>query len=363
MLDKAHGHDWSAGAKEILHVSNVFDGGISRAVSKIAQLTPEYKHHLLAYGSEVSRYAELFESVSYLPPNHIAAIRRIRLQVKSILPDIVHAHSSWAGMYCRVQSIHSSTIYQPHCYVTDDLRRPGFERAIYSAAEHLLSLRQQCIVTLSPHETAMTQELYGYRLGRVHVQAVPNVPTIEPAAGCRARYANGDNAVVAMIGRLCHQKDPEYFLDLINSLREAGYQGRAVWIGDGDKEMRAGLEAAGVTVTGWVNGTDLQNVLESVTVYVHTARYEGFPLSVLDALAFGIPVLGRAIACFDETGIDTHRSIASLAAAVQQTLSSESEWNRQRARSGALLDDMNEDKQREALIGMYESYGIKGRFR
>jgi glycosyltransferase involved in cell wall biosynthesis len=176
---------------------------------------------------------------------------------------------------------------------------------------------------------------------------------MRPLGNEEARYSSGEHATVAMIGRICKQKDPEYFVELILRLRDMGYRGRAVWIGDGDAPTRARMEASGVVVTGWLAGADLRSLLETVTVYVHTARYEGFPLSVLDAASFGIPVLARSIACFADTSISAYDTVAGHARGVHSALECQDRWNQEQDKSKALTAVMSEDAQRAALTTLY----------
>lgn len=340
-------------AREVLHVSNVFDGGISRAVSKIVELTPEIDHHLIALGGEVSDYSHNFVSVAHLPKGHLAAIREIRKRAEDIQPDIIHAHSSWAGMYCRVLGTKAITIYQPHCYVVDDKNRPLVERSLYALAENALSLRRQRVVNLTPHEEAITRRSIGSRLGRVRVESLPNAPVVTPAESEQALFTTGEDAKVAMVGRICRQKDPDHFLEVVKQLRARGFKGAALWVGDGDPEMRARLQRCGVVVTGWLNGSDLRALLSTVTVYIHTASYEGFPLSVLDAASFGIPVVARRIDCFENTSIPTFDSAAEMATAVVRMTNDEEEWLSHVSISRALVSVMNKESQRSALDQIY----------
>ncbi|RKW70056.1 glycosyltransferase family 4 protein [Galactobacter caseinivorans] len=68
-------------------------------------------------------------------------------------------------------------------------------------------------------------------------------------------------------------------------------------IGDGDQ--RDELTSAGVTVTGWLTPAEVETVLRGCSVYLHSASYEGFPLSVLDAAGAGLPIVVRDLACFE----------------------------------------------------------------
>ena len=66
---------------------------------------------------------------------------------------------------------------------------------------------------------------------------------------------------------------------------------RFVWVGTGDSRREAMLRAVGVEVTGWLPQESVRAQLAGASVYVQTSRWEGLPLSVLQAMAVGLPCL------------------------------------------------------------------------
>ena len=48
---------------------------------------------------------------------------------------------------------------------------------------------------------------------------------------------------------------------------------------------------AGVEVTGWISTNDVKNRLLNSTLYLSTAKWEGMPISILEALACGLPTI------------------------------------------------------------------------
>lgn len=101
--------------------------------------------------------------------------------------------------------------------------------------------------------------------------------------------ASGAPPLVVTMGRACYQKAPERFAAMAVRFKIADVAARFVWIGSGDAASEARLRAAGVEVTGWVNQDQVQSLLGEASVYVQTSRWEGMPLSVLQALATGLP--------------------------------------------------------------------------
>jgi glycosyltransferase involved in cell wall biosynthesis len=102
--------------------------------------------------------------------------------------------------------------------------------------------------------------------------------------------------LVVSMGRVCYQKAPEVFAAMATQFQIAEVPARFVWIGDGDPAGEARLRAAGVEVTGWLKRDAVQQLLGQASVYVQTSRWEGMPLSVLQALAAGVPcVVSNAV--------------------------------------------------------------------
>lgn len=95
--------------------------------------------------------------------------------------------------------------------------------------------------------------------------------------------------LVVTMGRICYQKAPERFAEMAVRFHIADVPARFVWIGGGDEAAQAQLRAAGVHVMGWVDQAEVQRLLGEASIYIQTSRWEGMPLSVLQALATGLP--------------------------------------------------------------------------
>jgi glycosyltransferase involved in cell wall biosynthesis len=95
--------------------------------------------------------------------------------------------------------------------------------------------------------------------------------------------------MVISIGRACEQKAPEVFAELAVRAHIDEIDVQFVWVGGGDPQREAYLRAAGVKVTGWVNAEQVRHYLGQCAAYVQTSRWEGMPLSVLQAMAAGVP--------------------------------------------------------------------------
>jgi len=139
---------------------------------------------------------------------------------------------------------------------------------------------------------------------------------------------------------------------VVAQLRRGGFTGDAVWVGDGDLGLRRMLTAAGVRVTGWLGPADLEAMLRE-SIYIHSARYEGFPLSILDAAVCGAPIVARRISALERTGLLMASAAHDVADLVARLLRSPEAVDRCRLRGEALLASHLPEQLARALATLY----------
>ncbi|MGO1267368.1 MAG: glycosyltransferase [Microbacterium gubbeenense] len=339
-------------------MTQVYAGGISRAIASLVELAPDVEHHLLWAGNEEPDGSVPYASVHAMPQSPkrmLSAIKRVRDVVDQVKPDVIHAHSSFGGVYARLANVKTPVFYEPHCYKFDDMQQSKAKRAVFRFAERMLAKRSARTVVLSPHEEKLAVSLHSHAI----THFLPNVATILPSAEFPSVGFNAGRDVF-MIGRLTNQKDPAHFARVAEETHRMDSSVTFRWIGDVDGEddgfgaaARQALESAGVDVLGWLNGDALAKELARPALYFHSAHYEGFPLSVLDAAAFEHPLAVRSIPAFDGMDIPEARSVEESARLILDTLDGGSV--RQRAVDAArrLNETMNRDAQRDALRTLY----------
>lgn len=201
-------------------------------------------------------------------------------------PDFVavHLHSSKAGFLGRLalaaMRSHPPVFYSPHGLSFLD-RRYFVPSLVFSALEWLAARTDCTLVGCSRGEA----RLLG-KVGRRTAQVIENAVDDSFLAIVRREATV---PVVISMGRACRQKAPERFADLATRFQIAEVPARFVWIGNGEAAGEDMLRAAGVQVTGWIGREEIQRLLGEASVYVQTSRWEGMPLSVLQALAAGVP--------------------------------------------------------------------------
>ena len=281
----------------VLHVVQKFSSGVGSAIAQYTRSLPEAEHHLLS-GTPVDGEGDLAEQADFtstveMTGSHRAKVRRVREVVRALRPDVVHAHSSHAGVYARlaVPRTRHHVVYTPHCYAFERRDVPAPVRGGFWLAEALLAVNTSSFAACARREW----ELSAWPTRRAPRYLVPNVaPATRPGLGAR----RSPEPLLAGGGRLSPQKDPGFFVDAVRALRATHPDLRAVWLGDGDGEARELLRAADVEVSGWLPRHEALDLLSGADLYLHSAVWEGFPLMVAEAAALGVPTLVRRLPSF-----------------------------------------------------------------
>jgi glycosyltransferase involved in cell wall biosynthesis len=72
---------------------------------------------------------------------------------------------------------------------------------------------------------------------------------------------------------------------------------------------RLGLEANRVLLLGFVSDDDLPNIYSGAELFLNTSLYEGFGLSIVEAMQCGLPVIVSRASCFPEIAGDAARYV------------------------------------------------------
>jgi glycosyltransferase involved in cell wall biosynthesis len=105
---------------------------------------------------------------------------------------------------------------------------------------------------------------------------------------------------ILFLGRLWQEKG---IFDLLNAaarLSTAVPGFRLICAGDGDYALvRQTAVALGIadrlSLPGWIDGAAKQSLLEQAAVFVLPSYFEGLPMGVLEAMAYGIPVVATDV--------------------------------------------------------------------
>ena len=115
---------------------------------------------------------------------------------------------------------------------------------------------------------------------------------------------NSSNRDIVFLGRLGERKGVYDILDIIPDIARQHKQVRFILAGDGDiskvKEIIKAKNLENVELPGWIGPVQKDAVLKNAGIYILPSYREGFPLSVLEAMAYGVPVITTNIGGISE---------------------------------------------------------------
>lgn len=228
------------------------------------------------------------------PAADLAALAELRALFARHRPDVVHAHSSKAGVLARAaaKAAGIKTIYYtPHGYGFLQKDRSAASRLLYKTVEKAASLIGT-VIACAPGEAAAAKALGA------------TVTTVCDAyLGEFGDPVAHDGVAVGSCGRLTYARDPDAWILLAQRLTDSRNGLKCFWIGGGEDEARArvlleNMNLAGrAEITGWLPAPAARERMRALDLFVHYSRWDALPNAVLEAMAAGLPVVAS-----DNTG-------------------------------------------------------------
>jgi glycosyltransferase involved in cell wall biosynthesis len=232
-------------------------------------------------------------------PSVVAETIRIRRIIDASEPDLIHLHSSKAGLAGRLAlRRRRPTVFQPNAWSFEALSGPARVAAV--AWERLAARWADAVVCVSQGELD-----HGRGVGiRADWRVIPNgvdVHSLRAAsdderAAARIRLNCHESRLVVCVGRLSRQKGQDILLEAWPSVMERVPSARLVLVGDGPEEGHLRSSAGpGVRFAG--HRDDVACWLAAADVVVFPSRWEGMSIAMLEAMA-----RGRSIVATDVSG-------------------------------------------------------------
>ena len=241
------------------------------------------------------------------PLRDARALGMLRRLFRESRPEIVHTHSSKAGLLGRIAAKREGVpviVHTVHGWSFHD-NMTSARRAVYIRLERLAARWTDRIITVSNLDrrkglAARIGSPSQYRL--VHelndLQRYSDRAQDGPSARATLGIPPG-SFVVGTVGRLSHQKDPQTWVRTASLVATEVPDARFVIVGDGDlrSETESLVAALGlgdrVTFTGLRD--DVPRILPAFDALLLTSRWEGLPLTIPQAMASGVPVVASAV--------------------------------------------------------------------
>ena len=296
----------------VLHVSQPVDGGVARAVSdlvsdqvgrgwRVTVASPEgaLGPRIMEVGAE-----HLAWRAGRAPgPASMLEARSLGRIVKQVAPDVLHLHSSKAGLAGRLATRgRLPTLFQPHAWSFYALDGSLGRAAL--AWERLGARWATAIVCVSEGERQDGESAGIHATWRV----VPNGVDLDEFGvedrGAARRTLGLDSGPLAVsVGRLSRQKGMDVLLAAWPEVETRVPGAQLVVVGSGPEEDELRRRAGSARLVG--ASDDVGSWLGAADVVVVPSRWEGLAYVVLEAMAAGRTVVASDVAGMREALGDT----------------------------------------------------------
>lgn len=203
-------------------------------------------------------------------------------------PDIIHLHSSKAGMLGRIFFPSGKVIYTVHGF---DSIRLAYRK--FLPIERFMQRACKAIVGVSRYdERHLREEGITYNVSTVYNGIK------KPQSLCEDPFAHivGYKDKVLCIARLSPQKNSNLFVEIASQLPEYAF----IWIGN-QREVDDDLPR-NVFFMGNLPNAGAYN--QFANLFILPSNYEGLPMVIIEAMSFGCPVVASDVGGISEIVID-----------------------------------------------------------
>lgn len=303
---------------KVLLIAEAMSGGVRRHVVDLIQNIDVSKFDVtLLYGtgrmdevflaakSSMVQKARLVES-KYMQrevslKTDRLAYREVKDLMAQIRPDVVHCHSSKAGILGRMAAKKAKVgkvFYTPHAYSFQAPEFTGPKNAVFTFLERYFSRHNTTKtfnVSVGEKQCALDRGIDKEDKFTVIYNGIPDI-AVPDKMRMRAKLHIPENAFVAGVtARLGAQKDPLTFVKIAKEVLKSHPDSHFVYIGDGPLYDQVASFIAENNLGGNVHllgfRDDADEIVAAFDVYLLTSLYEGLPYSPIESMRADVPIV------------------------------------------------------------------------
>ena len=355
--------------KKILHLVEAFGGGVFTFLVELVNNTCDEYDIVIAYSKRkqtpenfeeyFNKKVKLIEVQNFtrsIGSKDFKACKEVKNIIRNENPDVVHMHSSKAGIIGRlvISSKNRKLFYTPHGYSFLKQDDSKLKRFIYKSIEKLAAMyRRKCIIVACSEgeykESLKISKNSTYVNNGVNIDAINKIITNEDIKNIDIK-----NLKICTIGRIGFQKNPELYNKIAKSFPNIEF----TWIGDG--ELRDKLTSGNIKVTGWSKREDVLRYVAENDIFILPSLWEGLPIALLEAMYLGkICIVSDVIGNRDVIEDGRNGFICSSLAEFEETIKKiqKGEYDLQKIADTArcvVSKEYNTDSMSKSYIKMYK---------
>jgi glycosyltransferase involved in cell wall biosynthesis len=287
--------------RRVIHVGG--GGGVTSIMVALASADAKDSGGVIFFGQAGSDQLTIPEYLhkgvitwrgNFNPLSYIQASWGLYARLKKIQPEFVVLH----GFMSYIFGALPARLVTPKVIAVDHgpqvtyvfLKRIFFSLIVRSVA-HFVSVSQ------SSKEWLMQR--YGFILEE-RVTVIENAVDKSQFWKMRGRGFLCEPYIFTMVARLdAPQKDPMTLLRAASILRDRGYQFRVRFVGDGNLRFQMERYIATADLGSFIEimgfHSDIPQLLSETDVFVLTTKWEGMPVSLIEAMAVSLPIIASEV--------------------------------------------------------------------
>jgi glycosyltransferase involved in cell wall biosynthesis len=296
---------------KILHVAETIKGGVASVINTlivfqakkdtVCVLIPDSQANELNKIANCQQY--YFRRTGRNMGSFLSLLKQFFSFVIKEKPDVVHIHSSFAGVIARFALMvlypirRPIVIYCPHAF-SFIMPNSNIKRQGYIWIERLLQPITDKIICTSQFEL---QQAIACGMNKHKLQVIyngidlVNITTPSP-------YLNNQKIHLLFVGRFDRQKGYDLLLQLIKKLDKQRFD--LTIIGAPVHDNVEKLTQSNVVYKGWLTYKEIIPYFQHAAVLLMPSRWESFGLVAVEAQSFGLPVVANHCSSLPEVILD-----------------------------------------------------------
>jgi len=222
------------------------------------------------------------------PLKDFQTIKAFKTLYQKYQPDIIHLHSSKVGILGRLAFPKSKTVYTVHGF---DSIRIAYRK--FLPLERILQRKCSAIVSVSEYDK---RNLIDEGITNSVVSVYNGIAKPEKLDANPFADLNVFKKKILCVARLSPPKNIDIFLEVASMLSKYAF----IWIGNQHDFL--GQHPKNVFFMGSLPNAGAYN--EYADLFMLPSNYEGLPMTIIEAMAFGKPVVASNVGGINEIVVD-----------------------------------------------------------
>ncbi|CAI2136827.1 Glycogen synthase [Serratia fonticola] len=295
---------------KILHVAETIKGGVATVIRQlVAKKTGDELFCLIPHDqkSELSGDNEKILTFIRTGRNAKSFLSLASLFIRIVIndrPDVIHIHSSFAGVICRTLLMFTFFIYRPRVIYCPHafsflMDISTTKKKIYALLEKILQSVTDEIICVSNHEK---MQAIHYGLSPKKLKVIYNGVTAPVSNVDEFKSPFNSNRVnILFVGRLDYQKGFDIVLQLADKLND---EFLITVIGATVHAKDTFANHPLIDFKGWLKSDEIAPYFYFADVLIMPSRWESFGLVAVEAQSYGLPVIASNTTSLPEVVLD-----------------------------------------------------------